>query len=85
MINSLEHYSPTETNGNKLQLMLLLPLVVTDIMEQIYMQNHSSGKEGGLLYLLHYILELIFLKYLFWYHSCSFTLKMGSIHFPEML
>jgi len=68
LINSLEHYSPTETNGNQLQLMLLLPSVLTDIMEQIYSQNQTRGEERGLLYLPHYILKLIFLKYLFWYH-----------------
>jgi len=65
--------------------MLLLPLILTNIMEKIYLQNQSRGVERGLLYLPHYILKLIFLKYLFWYHCYSITLKMGVIHFFEML
>jgi hypothetical protein len=84
LINSLKHYSPTATNGNRLQL-ILLPLILTCIMEQIYLQNQSRGGERGLPYLAHYILKLIFLKYLFWYHWCSVTLKIGAKHFLEML
>ena len=48
--------------------MLLLPLILANITEQIYLQNQSRGEERGLLYSPHYILKLIFLKYLFWYH-----------------
>ena len=51
-------------------------------MEQIYSQNQSRQEERGLLYLPHYILKLIFLNYLFWYHWCSVTLKIGGKTFP---
>jgi len=50
-----------------------------------YLQNQSSWEEKGLLYLPHYILQFIFLKHLFWYHLHSVTLKIGAIHFFEML